>query len=44
LRHSNRCAWHLLPYLVQRHLHLLFCPFTLWTAHKHNPCLNCLKA
>ena len=20
------------------------CPFTLWMAHIHNPCLNCLKA
>ena len=43
LRHSNRCNWHLLPYTVQRHLNILSCPFTLWMAHIHNPCLNCLK-
>jgi hypothetical protein len=36
---TNRCAWYLLPYPVQRHL-----PFTLWSAHIHNPCLNCLEA
>uniref|UniRef100_A0A8C8FV26 Vacuolar protein sorting-associated protein 45 n=1 Tax=Oncorhynchus tshawytscha TaxID=74940 RepID=A0A8C8FV26_ONCTS len=29
LTHSNRCAWHLLPYTVQRHINLLSCPFTL---------------
>ena len=29
LTHSNRCAWHLLPYPVQRHLNILSCPFTL---------------
>ena len=39
--HSNRCAWHL-P--VQRHLNMLSWPFTLWMAHIHNPCHNCLKA
>ena len=44
LTHSNRCAWHLLPYPVQRHLNLLSCPFTPWIAHIHNPYLNCLKA
>ena len=41
---TNRCALHLLPYLVQRHVYLLSCPFTLWMANIHNPCLNCLKA
>ena len=40
LMHSNRCAWHLLPYPVQRHLNLLSCPFTLCMAHIHNPCLK----
>jgi hypothetical protein len=23
-------------------LNLLSCPFTLWTAHIHNPCINCI--
>ena len=41
---TNRCAWHLLPYPVQRHLNILSCPFTLWMAHIHNPCLNRLEA
>jgi hypothetical protein len=41
---TNWCALHLPPYLVQRHFYLLSCPFTLWMAHTHNPCLNCLKA
>ena len=44
LKHSNRCAWHLRPYSVQRHLNILSCAFTLRMAHIHNPCLNCLKA
>ena len=30
---TNRCAWHLLPYPVQTHLHVLSCPFNLWMAH-----------
>ena len=33
LTHSNRCTWHLLPYHVQKHLHILCCLFTLWRAH-----------
>ena len=37
--HSNQCAWHLLPYPVQRHLNILSCLFTLWMTHIHNPCL-----
>ena len=41
--HSNRWAWHLQPYPVQRHLIILSCQFTLWIAHIHNPCLNCLR-
>jgi hypothetical protein len=44
LTDSNRWAWHLLPYSVQRHLNILSYTFTLWMAHIHNPCLNCLKA
>ena len=44
LTQSNWCAWHLLLCPVQRHLNLMSCPFTLWMAHIHNPCLNCLKA
>ena len=28
----------------KRHLNLLSCPFTLWMAHIHIPCLSCLKA
>ena len=48
---TNRCAWHLLQYPVQRHLKLLSCPFTLWMAHTflvsvvsrvNNPSLTCL--
>ena len=38
--HSNLCAWHLLPYPIQRHLNILSCPFTLWMTNIH----NCLKA
>jgi hypothetical protein len=30
---TNRCAWHLLQYPVQRHLNILSCLFTLWMAH-----------
>ena len=30
---TNRCTWHLLPYPVQRHLHFLSCPLTLWMAY-----------
>jgi hypothetical protein len=30
---TNRCAWHLLPYPVQRHFNILSCQFTLWMAH-----------
>ena len=41
---TNQCAWYLLPSPVQRHIHILSCPFTLWMAHIDNPCLNCLKA
>ena len=26
---TNWCAWHLLPYPVQKHLHCLSCPFTI---------------
>ena len=46
LTHSNRCAWYLLTYPIQRHLSLLSCSLTLWKAqcHIHNPCLNCLMA
>ena len=44
LTHSNRCAWHLLPYPIQRQVHILSCPYTLWMAHIYNPCLNCPKA
>jgi hypothetical protein len=42
--HSNRCAWHLLPYPVQRYLNILSWTFNQWKAHIHNPCLNSLKA
>ena len=40
----NRCSWHLLPYLFQRHLQFVSYPFYFWMAHMHNPCLNCLKS
>ena len=30
---TNRCARHLLPYPIQRHLNILSCPFSLWMAH-----------
>ncbi|KAK6292636.1 hypothetical protein J4Q44_G00372200 [Coregonus suidteri] len=29
LTHASLCAWHLLPYPIQRHLYILSCPFTL---------------
>ena len=37
---TNRCAWQLLPYPVQWHWNVLSCPFTLWMAHIHNPCVT----
>ena len=40
---TNRWAWQLLQYPVQRHLNLLSCPFTLWMAHINNPCLKAYK-
>ena len=39
----NQCAWHLLPYPVQRHLNILSCPFTIWMAHIQNPIVSRLK-
>ena len=41
---TNLCSWHLVPYPVQRHLNLYSCPFTLWMAHVHNPCLKAYKS
>ena len=48
---TNWCAWHLLPYPMQRHLNCLSFPFTLWMANTidvsivsrlKNPSLTCL--
>ena len=39
---TNWCAWHVLPYPVQRHLNVLSRPFTFGMVYI--PCLNCLKA
>ena len=43
LTHSNWCAWHPLPYPIQRHLNILACLFTRWMAHRYNPIVFRLK-
>jgi hypothetical protein len=40
---TNRCAWHLLPYPVRRHL-IFWVTHSPFEWHIHNPCLNFLKA
>jgi hypothetical protein len=52
VKNQQHCSsWHLLPYLIQRHLNILSCPFTLWMTHTRsvsiisrlkNPSLLCL--
>jgi hypothetical protein len=50
--HQRYSSWHtqtgaLCTYYhspVQRHINILYCAFTLRTAHIHNPCLKCPKA
>ena len=50
LKTQQRCrSWHkpvrLSPTTIPHSkAHLLFCPFTIWMAHIHNPCMSCFKA
>ena len=41
---KNSATLQFLTQTVQRHLNVLSCPFTLWMAHIHNPCLKAWKS